>query len=345
MRNRIILVLAVVFAAGIAIGQNVSNYMEQGGERWVIGGTLDIASGGELDIESGGTLEVNGTLELDGTVDATTDVTVGTDSSTTFGALNKMLQSTLATGFALHNQFVGIPKIGVTHIATLTNGTTSVAVATPLTGACNAIVNGAEANDTTFFITDSSSYRYTWAADVATDDGIDCVIAYPAVTDPSRLGFWFRTDTTITSGDIDINFDDGGVTDGTISTLAVTVLDEWQWIEMNIATVCSGDCSEVDGIEFLATAQGATAGVLDDAVIHIDQLAMWKAADESTIGDIRVGGLIDFSTGLKTPSTSGAQTQGVEWTSFFINYQTGTDVIISVTDLSATYGTTLEALN
>ena len=42
-------------------GQNVVNYMEQGGARWVIGGSLDVASGGDLDIESGGALKIAGT--------------------------------------------------------------------------------------------------------------------------------------------------------------------------------------------------------------------------------------------------------------------------------------------
>lgn len=44
-----------------ALAQNVSNYMEQGGARWVIGGSLDIASGGDLDIESGASLKIAGT--------------------------------------------------------------------------------------------------------------------------------------------------------------------------------------------------------------------------------------------------------------------------------------------
>ena len=40
---------------------NVSNYTEQGGERTVIGGSLDVESGGELDIESGASLKLAGT--------------------------------------------------------------------------------------------------------------------------------------------------------------------------------------------------------------------------------------------------------------------------------------------
>ena len=269
-----------------------------------------------------------------------TDVVIGDNKTATFAAPNTMTADSTAL-----NQYIGIPKLNVTHTGALANGTTSVAVANPLIANCSAIVNGAEADDATNFITGAASYKYTFAADVAADDGIDCVIAYPAVTDPVSFGFWFRTDTAIASGDIDINFDDGGVTDGTISTLAVTVLNEWQWIEMNITTACSGDCSAVDGIEFLATTQGAGAAVLDDAIINIDQLAMWKVGDETAIGDIQVGGLIDFVYTKAAQDQVNTGVAGVEWTSHFINYQTGADAIIPITDLSTYFGTTLEALN
>ena len=49
----------LVVAGGIALAQNVSNYMEQGGSRWVIGGSLDIV-GGDLDVESGATFKIAG---------------------------------------------------------------------------------------------------------------------------------------------------------------------------------------------------------------------------------------------------------------------------------------------
>jgi len=46
---------------------NTSNYSEQGGAKWVVGGELEITgdlsieSGGEIDIESGGALKIAGT--------------------------------------------------------------------------------------------------------------------------------------------------------------------------------------------------------------------------------------------------------------------------------------------
>lgn len=53
------------FLLGVAVfllvAAQTSNYMEQNGARWVIGGSIDIASGGEIDIESGGALKIAGT--------------------------------------------------------------------------------------------------------------------------------------------------------------------------------------------------------------------------------------------------------------------------------------------
>lgn len=42
------------------MGYNAKNYTEQGAERHVIGGSLDVVSGGELDIEAGGSLKIGG---------------------------------------------------------------------------------------------------------------------------------------------------------------------------------------------------------------------------------------------------------------------------------------------
>ena len=55
------LLVALILAPAAMFGQNVANYFEQGGARWVIGGSLDVASGGDLDIESGGALKIGGT--------------------------------------------------------------------------------------------------------------------------------------------------------------------------------------------------------------------------------------------------------------------------------------------
>jgi hypothetical protein len=56
-----LILMVIILLAIPAQAQNTDNYMDQGGERWVIGGSLDVISGGEIDIESGGAFKINGT--------------------------------------------------------------------------------------------------------------------------------------------------------------------------------------------------------------------------------------------------------------------------------------------
>jgi len=266
------------------------------------------------------------------------DATLIQDATATFGAPNEMTADRTVL-----NQYVGIPKLNVTHTGALANGTLGVDVANPLLANCSAPVNGSEDDDTTNFITGVSSYQYTFDATAAESDGIDCDIGYPEVQGMDSVGFWFRTDTAIASGDMEIRLKDTETDEAQEDFPAVTVVDEWQWIEISVNTDCAAECEGVDGFELVVTSQAPTN--LNDVVINIDQIGLWIATSETLIGDIQVGGLIDFSTGLITPAAAGAQTQAVEWTHYFINYQASADAIIPITDLSATYGTTLEALN
>lgn len=72
--------VAAFIGGSVAIAQNVSNYMEQGGARWVVGGSLDVASGGDLDIESGGAIKIAGTA-----ISATaTEINLAADISAAF---------------------------------------------------------------------------------------------------------------------------------------------------------------------------------------------------------------------------------------------------------------------
>lgn len=61
IKSLLIASLIAGLVAGPALAQNVPNYVERGGARSVVGGSLDVVSGGDLDIESGGALKIAGT--------------------------------------------------------------------------------------------------------------------------------------------------------------------------------------------------------------------------------------------------------------------------------------------
>lgn len=77
-----------MFAAATASAQNVPNYMEQGGARWVVGGSADVISGGEIDIESGGAFKLAGTAisataaELNDVADVSGQAAIAANAST-----------------------------------------------------------------------------------------------------------------------------------------------------------------------------------------------------------------------------------------------------------------------
>lgn len=74
----ILTVVCVLLAFAAVWGQSVVNYMEQGGARWVIGGSLDVVSGGDLDIESGASLKLAGTAITATAAQLNAVVTTGT---------------------------------------------------------------------------------------------------------------------------------------------------------------------------------------------------------------------------------------------------------------------------
>ena len=70
---------AVLAFIGLAVAQNTSNYMEQGGTKWVVGGELDIASGGTFKI--GSTAVSSTAAELDECSVSTHFTDIGSASS------------------------------------------------------------------------------------------------------------------------------------------------------------------------------------------------------------------------------------------------------------------------
>jgi hypothetical protein len=85
-----------LLAIGGAHAQSVSNYIEQGGARTVIGGSLDVVSGGEIDVESGGA------LKLGGTAITATAAEINTAADISAGAAVAATGDTLAVTAAAH---------------------------------------------------------------------------------------------------------------------------------------------------------------------------------------------------------------------------------------------------
>jgi hypothetical protein len=284
-----------------------------------------------------------GVLAIDGSIAGTADVTVGPSETATFGAPNAFFDTNSNL-----NQYVGIPKLNVTQLGDgIADGTSTTELITPLAATCAPITAGTEADDAVNFITDAASYQYTGASTAADNDGFDCTVTGPTAGDSTdSIGFWFMSDTALTAGTLDVSLDDGGsVEGGPINMPAITVVDEWQWIEIDLGSSCDSDCTGIDGWFMQVTAAGAATSEMDGTVIHVDSGAIWLDTAETAIGDVRVGGVISVSVAAVAAGSDNTTSELVEYTDYIVNYQTGADAIVFITKQDDNYGWTLEALN
>lgn len=126
----LLLYVSVVFifagiGIGVALAANVVNFKEQGGARWVVGGSLDVISGGDLDIESGGALKIAGTAVTSSAAEL--NLTDGITATTT--ELNEtFLTVEIADISTASSAWVVSPHAGtVTKIYSIINGTIATA--------------------------------------------------------------------------------------------------------------------------------------------------------------------------------------------------------------------------
>lgn len=142
-RSSTLSILGAIFALllTVVVAQNVSNYFEQGGARWVVGGSIDVISGGEIDVESGGSLKI-----------------AGTQVTATAAEINEtVLSLDIADASADATYYLVSPHAGtISKIYTVSDGTVSTADvtvtanigATPVTnGAVTIATSGSAAGD------------------------------------------------------------------------------------------------------------------------------------------------------------------------------------------------------
>jgi hypothetical protein len=303
-------------------------------------GTIEV---GSPDVTSVTIVTDGGSIVLDGTISVASDVVVAPTETATFGAPNAFFDTP-----ANLNQYVGIPRLNVTQLGDgIADGTSTTELITPLAGTCAVITAGVDVDDSTLFITDAASYKYTGASTAADNDGFDCDVTGPTAGDSTdSIGFWFRSDTALTAGTLDVSLLDGAsVEGGPINMPAITVVDEWQWIEIDLGSSCDSDCTGIDGWFMQVTTAGAATSEMDGTVLHIDSGAIWLDTAEATIGDVQVGGVISVSVAAVAAGSDNTTSELVEYTDYIVNYQTGADVLVFITKQDDNYGWTLEVLN
>ncbi len=229
-------------------------------------------------------------------------------------------------------------NIAMFAFGTMTNGSTETIALfddTPA-GECLQVGGQTAANDAVVFRVGTNSLKLTMEATPAVDEGVDCTISADDFGANESIGFWFRTDTALTvSGDLYVELDDDGGTDVQFDLPTVLTINQWTWIELDISTCAT--CDVVNGVKIFVDATGATT--LAGANIWFDFMYKWDADDEEAIAaDLVQDGVLGVITIVDAFGTNNTTTGKVENTDFFINYQSGNDSWVTLTDLSTFTG-------
>lgn len=187
--------------------------------------------------------------------------------------------------------------------------------------------------DTTYYkdVTNSLKVAIVDAA-IATDVIATRTVASEDWTNRESLGLWVYSTVALSAGDVDIRITDGTQGDTDIDIPAVSA-NTWTWVEIDITDITGMaviNKDDVDGISFIyAVDKGAMS-------IYFDFLCRWDIAQETDLTQsILQDGMLSAIANPVVESGAMAWVNQAEYTDYFINYTSGTDNLVVITNESA----------
>jgi hypothetical protein len=272
--------------------------------------------------------------------DPTADVTLTLPNETgtvalTSQAVDMTLEADTTGGNAgAKTEFIGLPRIKLIGLGAGTDpGSQSIVLADDNPEGEFAPVDASvtEAAEAAIYKFGAGSYKATWAADSAEDDGfVDAgLLGSASLEDQESVGLWLYTTVALASGDLQIVITDDAPAARKFNIPAVTA-NSWQWVEIDISSLAGGTGDVCTDFAITMTAQGAAAATLDAGFItYFDNGWVWDAPDEEALGvALQQDGVLGVIN-----TESGAQlAEGTDW---FVHYESGVDFIVWVTNQSA----------
>lgn len=222
----------------------------------------------------------------------------------------------------------------------LTNGSTETTAYIDETpagewGAYGGTTDPVDSTATDQYKVGAASLKLVFQVAAAAGDGSKRTITADNLEANESIGFWIRHNWAggIVSGDLQLALYDDAPAYRTFSIASAIPVDTWTWVEVDISSLAAGTGDAITVVAIQLTTQGATN--LGAFSLWLDGMMKWDAADEVALGaDIVDGGVKSVLTELK--ATAGVHTQVAiaEWTDYFINYQSGNDVLVVITDQS-----------
>lgn len=228
----------------------------------------------------------------------------------------------------------GIPKLKLVSLGTMTNGTTEniCYIDDSPTGEWTEVDAGTAVTltaDTAVKKVGANSLKMAFTAAAVIGDGAVNNITDDDLSANESVGFWIYSTRRLDAGDMYVLFDDDGATDPEVDIPAVAP-NVWTWVELDISTAL--DAGDVIGdVSILwAEAPGVACSV------YFDFGYKWDAANEEALGVdlVGAGAVVGVSTVVDANTGAHAQTIIAENTDYFVNWQSGNDVLVTVTDQS-----------
>lgn len=271
--------------------------------------------------------------------DPTADVTLTLPNETgtvalTSQAVDMTLEADATGGNAgAKTEYVGLPRIKLIGGGQGTNPasqTISLADDSPEGEFAPVDASVVEAAEAAIYRAGAGSYKTTWAADAAEDDGfVDAALfGNASLEDQESVGLWLYTSVALASGDLQIVITDDGAA-RKFAIPAVTTASQWTWVEIDITSLDAGTGDVCSNFAITMTAQGAAAATLDAGfILYFDTGYAWDSVDEEALGvAIQQDGVLGIIN-----TESGAPL--VEYTDYFTHYQSGNDAVVYITDQS-----------
>jgi hypothetical protein len=278
-------------------------------------------------VSTTGTLSVTGASTLTGAVTAGSNVTV----TRTLGDL-----PSASTGW-----ISGVPKQKLVSLGTGTNGAaagkTLVLMDDSPAGEFVAVDGDVVVStDATFARAGSNSLKLAIAAtadntDGAADDYTGAEIDFSA---DESVGMWLYSTVALTAGDLKLSLTDS-VAGETLVSIPAASANVWTWVEVNISAVADVSKDVINRVGFELSAAGAAVAAGGAFNVYIDAAYKWDADEEEALSTaILSDGVVGIFGSLTAAWTTPAIP--VEYTDYFVHYESGSDFIVWITDQSAT---------
>jgi hypothetical protein len=247
------------------------------------------------------------------------------------------------------NFLEAIPQLGFVALGTMTNGTTETTAYMDDTpdgewAEVDAGTNVALTASTTTYFVGAKSLKIAFAATAVSGDGAQTDITNDDLGANESVGFWIYSDAQLTAGDLKLWLDDTNASPDPSYNVPAIGRNEWTWVEVDVSG-CDGNCDVVDKIQVLLSSAGATnQGAFN---VYLDYAYKWDAADEEALsldvlGD---GGVLAVMAVADAAGSANTPLKLVEATDYFVNWQSGNDVLVTVTNQSANSAYAVVAYN